>query len=215
MKSCHHLRRLLHKRPAKAGHYVLHGPAKAGLYVIICVLVAGIGGVSAQQPAAPQFNDSHFHLTNYIQEGIDVRQFLDVMGTRVGRSTLFGIPLQQTWSYPNSGDFAPTYYLQTDAPLYYYSFTDAQIAMAYLSLAPEQRQRFEPMITGFNPADMYAADHGRCREPGEKKCRRERPAEGRWLMHGAPFNLPVKLSSQRLAIAACRKTPQDVLRLNG
>ena len=50
------------------------------------------------------------------------------MGTRVGRSTLFGIPLQQQWSYANSGDFAPTYYLQTDAPLYYYSFTDAFIA---------------------------------------------------------------------------------------
>jgi predicted TIM-barrel fold metal-dependent hydrolase len=170
MKSCHHLRRLLHKRPAKAGHYVLHGPAKAGhyvlhgpakagLYVIICVLVAGIGGVSAQQPAAPQFNDSHFHLTNYIQEGIDVRQFLDIMGTRVGRSTLFGIPLQQTWSYPNSGDFAPTYYLQTDAPLYYYSFTDAFIASAYKSLTPAQQARFDPMITGFNPADMYGADH--------------------------------------------------------
>ena len=53
------------------------------------------------------------------------------MGTRVGRSTLFGIPLQQQWSYANSGDFAPTYYLQTDAPLYYYSFTDAYIASAY------------------------------------------------------------------------------------
>ena len=50
------------------------------------------------------------------------------MGDKVGRSTLFGIPLQQQWSYANSGDFAPTYYLQTDAPLYYYSFTDAYIA---------------------------------------------------------------------------------------
>ena len=82
-----------------------------------------------RQPAANVFNDSHFHLTNYVQQGIDVRQFLKIMGTRVGRSTLFGIPLQQQWSYANSGDFAPTYYLQTDAPLYYYSFTDAYIAM--------------------------------------------------------------------------------------
>ena len=67
--------------------------------------------------SAADFNDSHFHLTNYIQEGIDIHKLLDIMGTRIGRSTLFGIPLQQTWSYPNSGDFAPTYYLQTDAPL--------------------------------------------------------------------------------------------------
>ena len=106
-----------------------------------------------------QLNDSHFHLTNYIQEGTDIHDFLKIMGTKVGRVALFGIPLQQEWSYHNSGDFAPTYYLQTDAPLYYYSFTDAYIAMAYLSLSKEDRTRFDPMITGFNPADMYAADH--------------------------------------------------------
>ena len=81
------------------------------------------------------------------------------MGDKVGRSTLFGIPLQQTWSYENSGDFAPTYYLQSDAPLYYYSFTDAYIANAYRKLTPEQQRRLDPMITGFNPADMYGVDH--------------------------------------------------------
>jgi predicted TIM-barrel fold metal-dependent hydrolase len=31
--------------------------------------------------------------------------------------------------------------------------------MAYRSLTPAEQQRFDPMITGFNPADMYAADH--------------------------------------------------------
>src|SRR5215475_2769391 len=107
----------------------------------------------------PQLNDVHFHLTNYIQQGTDIHDFLKIMGTRVGRSTLFGIPLQQEWSYQNSGDFAPTYYLHTDAPLYYYSFTDAYIAMAYRSLSKEDQARFDPMITGFNPADMYGVDH--------------------------------------------------------
>jgi predicted TIM-barrel fold metal-dependent hydrolase len=105
------------------------------------------------------FNDGHLHLTNYIQEGTDIRDFLKIMGDKVGRSTLFGIPLQQQWAYENTGDFAPTYYLQTDAPLYYYSFTDAYIAMAYKSLSKKDQARFDPMITGFNPADMYAADH--------------------------------------------------------
>jgi hypothetical protein len=114
----------------------------------------------AQAPAAAnEFNDSHFHLTNYIQQGITVPQFLQIMGTRVSRSTLFGIPLQQQWSYANSGDFAPTYYLHTDAPLYYYSFTDAYIASMYRALTPAQQARFDPMITGFNPADMYGVDH--------------------------------------------------------
>ena len=106
-----------------------------------------------------EFNDVHFHLTNYIQTGTDIHDFVAIMGDKAGRVALFGIPLQQEWSYQNSGDDAPTYYLQTDAPLYYYSFTDAYIAMAYRSLAREQQARFDPMITGFNPSDMYAADH--------------------------------------------------------
>jgi hypothetical protein len=114
---------------------------------------------SQGQVAADSFNDSHFHLTNYIQQGIDVRKYLEIMGTRVSRSTLFGIPLQQHWSYANSGDFAPTYYLHSDAPLYYYSFTDAYIASVYQALPKEAQARFDPMITGFNPADMYGVDH--------------------------------------------------------
>jgi predicted TIM-barrel fold metal-dependent hydrolase len=118
------------------------------------------GAAAAEQPVtAPQFHDSHFHLTNYIQEGIDVRRFLEIMGTRVGRSTLFGIPVQQQWSYANSADYAPTYYLHSDAPLYYYSFTDAYIASVYRALPKDQQARFDPMITGFNPADMYGVDH--------------------------------------------------------
>jgi hypothetical protein len=116
-------------------------------------------GPPANQIAPYELNDVHFHLTNYIQKGTDIHEFLAIMGSKVGRVALFGIPLQQQWSYQNSGDFAPTYYLQTDAPLYYYSFTDAYIAVAYRSLTREQQARFDPMITGFNPADMYAADH--------------------------------------------------------
>jgi len=120
-------------------------------------------GLSGQSPSVgpeePEVNDSHFHLTNYIQEGTDIHKFLQIMGNRVGRVALFGIPLQQTWSYRNSGDRAPTYYLESDSPLYYYSFTDAFIAMAYKSLTKEEQARFDPMITGFNPADMYAVDH--------------------------------------------------------
>ena len=127
------------------------------------LLLASLDPLCAQNSPSTQdrfeVNDEHFHLTNYIQEGTKLRDFLAIMGDKVGRVALFGIPLQQQWSYQNSGDFAPTYYLQTDAPLYYYSFTDAYIAMAFRSLTADQQARFDPMITGFNPADMYAADH--------------------------------------------------------
>ena len=107
----------------------------------------------------PLVNDTHFHLTNYIQQGSDIHDFLGIMGSKVGRVALFGIPLQQQWSFRVDGERAPTYYLNTDAPLYYYSFTDAWIAMVYKSLAKGEQARFDPMITGFNPTDMYAADH--------------------------------------------------------
>jgi hypothetical protein len=130
------------------------------LHSVVALALLCCGGVARGADASGYlFNDSHFHLTNYVQEGTEIHDYLKIMGDKVGRSTLFGIPLQQTWSHANSGDFAPTYYLQTDAPLYYYSFTDAFIAMAYRSLNPEQQQRLDPMITGFNPSDMYAADH--------------------------------------------------------
>jgi Amidohydrolase len=136
----------------------------AGRATAMALLLACAGARAAgagSDPAAPDylFDDAHFHLTNYVQKGTDIHRYLEIMGDKVGRSTLFGIPLQQEWSYENSGDYAPTYYLQTDAPLYYYSFTDAYIARVYQSLPPEQQARLDPMITGFNPADMYGVDH--------------------------------------------------------
>jgi hypothetical protein len=134
------------------------------LALALCSVFVGLLPASAQIPKAAaldtyEVNDSHFHLTNYIQEGTDIHKFLEIMGTKVGRVALFGIPLQQQWSYRNSGDRAPEYYLESDSPLYYYSFTDAWIAMAYKSLSMEEQTRFDPMITGFNPTDMFAIDH--------------------------------------------------------
>jgi hypothetical protein len=91
-----------------------------------------------------EFNDSHFHLTDNIQEGPTIHDFLNMMGNKAGRVALFGVPLQQQWSYRVDGDRAPTYYLHSDAPLYYYSFTDAWIAMAYKSLPKELQARLIP-----------------------------------------------------------------------
>src|ERR1700745_1020776 len=138
------------------------GPSRTAQFTIgIAISLLLWCPVATAQMASnqPELNDVHFHLTNYIQEGTDIHDFLKIMGTRVGRVALFGIPLQQQWSYSVDGDRAPTYYLSSDTPLYYYSFTDAYIAMAYKSLSKEEQARFEPMITGFNPTDMYAADH--------------------------------------------------------
>ena len=110
------------------------------LRVAFSTLIFAVAASSAAPPSPPYVaNDGHVHLTNYIQEGPDIHDFLRVMGDKIGRATLFGIPLQQTWSYRISGSNAPTYYLDTDAPLYYYSFTDAQISIRRRSLAIRNR----------------------------------------------------------------------------
>jgi predicted TIM-barrel fold metal-dependent hydrolase len=139
----------------------LAGATVVGATIVVGVVAAGGGAKPATPPSGSVANDAHVHLTNYIQEGISARDLLRVMGDRVGRATLFGIPLMQTWSHAVSGDDAPTYYLETDAELYYYSFTDAHIANQYRALSTTEQARLDPMITGFNPKDMYAADHVR------------------------------------------------------
>ncbi len=115
--------------------------------------------VVEKNPVEYLYHDSHVHLTSYVQEGTDIHDYLKIMGDKVGRSLLFGLPLQQKWSYLNTEDRAPTYYLHSDAALYYYSFTDAIMAYEYNTLSSNEKKRFDPMITGFNPTDMYAVDH--------------------------------------------------------
>ncbi len=132
-------------------------------------VVAGAGLLGSAQkvsaavddkiPVEYLYNDSHVHLTDYVQEGTDIRDFLKIMDGKVGRSLLFGLPLQQKWSYLNSGDDKPTYYLDSDAKMYYYSFNDAMMAHEYNKLNTKEKKRFDPMITGFNPNDMYAVEH--------------------------------------------------------
>ncbi|QQS50522.1 MAG: amidohydrolase family protein [Bacteroidota bacterium] len=134
------------------------------LWLVVCSIsmadVLAQNSKEVEEPSSYLFHDAHFHLTNYIQEGISMQFYVDsIMGDKVGRSTVFGLPLQQQWSYRVTGENAPTYYLDTDAPLYYYSFCDAHIAMEYLSLPKEKQERLDPMIIGFNVTDMYAVDH--------------------------------------------------------
>ena len=65
--------------------------------ILLCILLIPGVGLSQDNRNADTswFYDTHFHLTNYVQEGIDIHKFIEIMGNAVGRSTLFGIPLQQ------------------------------------------------------------------------------------------------------------------------
>ena len=125
--------------------------------LLVASLLSLSAGSSAAQTNDYLFNDTHFHLTNYIQEGTDIHDFLKIMGDKVGRVAIFGIPLQQQWSYRVDGNRAPTYYLNSDAPLYYYSFTDAWIATAYRT--PRKPGSLLSRVLLLQPGDMFAAVH--------------------------------------------------------
>jgi hypothetical protein len=66
----------------------------------IAVLFLFNAASSWSQSANYEFNDSHFHLTNNIQEGPGIREFVGMMGDKAGRAILSGIPLQQ--EYPTA-----------------------------------------------------------------------------------------------------------------
>lgn len=104
-------------------------------------LGAPAGLLSAQGPVGPDMNDARFYLINYIQEITYITDLDNIVGDKTSRATLFGIPLQQSWACDNTGDDAPSCYRQSDALLFYNSFTDAFIASAWLSLTKGNDER--------------------------------------------------------------------------
>src|SRR5947209_19970648 len=86
--------------------------------VLVLSLLCSFTSAQSLSLEQPEINDVHFHLTNYIQQGTDMHDFLKMMGDKVGRVAIFGIPLQQQWSYRVDANRALSYYLNTDAPLY-------------------------------------------------------------------------------------------------
>jgi hypothetical protein len=52
-------------------------------------------GPPANQVAPYELNDVHFHLTNYIQMGAEIHDFLAIMGSKVVCVSLFSIQLHQ------------------------------------------------------------------------------------------------------------------------
>lgn len=139
---------------------------------LLCILSLSTGCGDAKDKEAIEkeldpnvwtYADSHFHLSNYVGQGGSLRDLLDnYMGTTVGRSTVMAIPLAQKWDYFEhylNDQTPPTYYLGPKASLYYYSFIDSMIAHEYNKLSSVAKKRFDPMITAFDPMDLYAVQH--------------------------------------------------------
>ncbi|MCP3966966.1 MAG: amidohydrolase family protein [Lentisphaerae bacterium] len=125
--------------------------------VLLCAFLLPLISFSSDKY---EFNDAHIHLTNYVQSGPKLKYFLDRMNKNgVKRSAICGLPLQLEWNVNMDGDKQPSYYLDTNAKLYYYSAVDSIIAREYLALPWKDQKRFDPMICGFNPADANGVSH--------------------------------------------------------
>ena len=68
-----------------------------------------------------------------------------------------GIPVAKKWHEYEPK--RPRYYAGDDAAVYWYSATDVVVAAALKELDEEQRKRFHPFLSGFNPNDKNADAH--------------------------------------------------------
>jgi hypothetical protein len=52
-----------------------------GIAVAACSALLAVPARAGAAEPDYQFHDSHFHLTNYVQQGTDIQRFLEIMGT--------------------------------------------------------------------------------------------------------------------------------------
>jgi predicted TIM-barrel fold metal-dependent hydrolase len=141
------------------------------LLLVATALITGCGGSS--EPAGDLFagtpapasgpgvlipvNDAHAHFVDFTQHTDGFSVLLAKMDEAgVDHTVIFGLPVIKKWNYDDP--VRPSYYNDNDGRVYYYSLTDAVVAQAYLKLSPVQRERFYPMIAGFDPTDMNAVE---------------------------------------------------------
>ncbi|HKS11623.1 MAG TPA: amidohydrolase family protein [Pseudomonas sp.] len=105
-----------------------------------------------------RYSDAHLHYVDFFQETEGMPALLKAMDEAgVEHSMISGVAVAKKWHEDEPK--RPRYYAGDDAAAYWYSATDVYVAAALQSLSAEQRQRFHPFLTGFNPVDKNAASH--------------------------------------------------------
>ncbi|MDG1581955.1 amidohydrolase family protein [Pseudomonas sp. GOM6] len=107
-----------------------------------------------------RFSDAHLHYVDFFQESEGMTPLLEAMAAgNIDHVMISGISVAKKWHEDEPK--RPRYYAGDDAGAYWYSATDVQIAAALKRLPAEQRERFHPFLTGFNPTDKNADAHVR------------------------------------------------------
>ncbi|MBA1204519.1 amidohydrolase family protein [Pseudomonas capeferrum] len=105
-----------------------------------------------------RYTDAHLHYVDFFQESEGMPALLKAMDAAgIDQSMISGIPVAKKWHEDEPK--RPRYYAGDDASAYWYSATDVYVAAALEKLAPEQRRRFHPFLSGFNPVDKNAVTH--------------------------------------------------------
>lgn len=122
-----------------------------------CALLIGLAACVAQAREYV-YSDAHLHYVDFFQESAGMDELLEAMAaSKVEHVMLSGIPVAKKWH--ENEPKRPRYYAGDDANAYWYSATDVLVAHAYKKLPAEQRQRFHPFLSGFNPNDKNADAH--------------------------------------------------------
>lgn len=109
-------------------------------------------------PPQRRYSDAHLHYVDFFQnsQGMDaLLAALDKAG--VEHVALMGMPMVKMWHEDEPRQ--PRYFLGDDAPMYWYSATDAILAEAIKTLPEARRRQVHPFLSGFNPTDKNASQH--------------------------------------------------------
>ncbi|CAK16356.1 amidohydrolase family protein [Pseudomonas entomophila] len=124
---------------------------------LACLLLGGCL-CQAAQGRDYRYSDAHLHYVDFFQETEGMPALLAAMDAAgVEQSMISGIPVAKKWHEDEPK--RPRYYAGDDADAYWYSATDLYVADALQKLPAEQRRRFHPFLTGFNPVDKNAVSH--------------------------------------------------------
>lgn len=106
------------------------------------------------------YTDAHLHYVDFFQETDGMAKLLEQMdANNIEHVMISGISVAKKWH--ETEPRRPRYYAGDDAATYWYSATDHIVAHALQELDPQQRKRFHPFLTGFNPNDKNADEHVR------------------------------------------------------
>jgi len=128
-------------------------PAIRSCLVLAALLLAGAAAARDYR-----YSDAHLHYVDFFQESAGMDELLASMArNRVDHVMLAGIPVAKKWHEDEPK--RPRYYAGDDAAAYWYSATDVLVAAAVKRLPAEQRRRFHPFLSGFNPNDKNSDAH--------------------------------------------------------